>query len=353
MSRRPRIVFFPYRHRVDAMPEGVNPILARSWQHAGPSAGSELHVDSDFDLEEWTENICTWEALTAQPGPRLDFEYSTSSTKPADVLLGDVTLATVLMEKPVWPPVRSLMHAERYHTNPAWPKVAKRAVENAPLRPAAIAAVVERIRAKAASPARAVRLKLMGQQKVLPPLIIPPVMDEAEIRAEVWGWAEDFLIQHEGDMTAVLVQEEATVEFETRLFVVNGAIVTGSGQISELTPLARGGATVCGHDLPDCYSLIYPWVARTRGSSDIQHLDRVYELPFLGLAQSLAIDLVAADPELRHFVMDVALINGELGVVELNPIHRSGLFASDPVELVAAILMWSGRQLEDGVGVGA
>ena len=130
---------------------------------------------------------------------------------------------------------------------------------------------------------------------------------------------------------SLLVQDVVLMQYEYRLFVVDGRIVSGAGCIEEHTPLERDRDEDGAFDLR---------VRPNRHDADSPVLEApgvVDRLVTYG-AQSVA-ELRRHTPELKDFVIDVALdMNGSPLVVELNPITNSGLYASDPVAVTEALV---------------
>jgi hypothetical protein len=116
----------------------------------------------------------------------------------------------------------------------------------------------------------------------------------------------------------LMVQELAKIEYEHRYFAIDGRIVTSSPNMTSLTPI----------DYPLGAGTVYrtPQTSERENRPDIVHaLDR--------LAAHVASSM--ATP---HACIDVAMINGGPGIVELNPmqIGQTGLFACDVRALARA-----------------
>lgn len=116
----------------------------------------------------------------------------------------------------------------------------------------------------------------------------------------------------------LMVQEECTIEYEHRFFVIDRMIVTHSPIQWALTPL--------DYPLPPCTTYRTPQdtapEARPRIVSDLE-----------GVAVA-----IAAKMRIPHASVDCALINGRAGVVEFNPmqIGQLGLYACDVRALARA-----------------
>jgi hypothetical protein len=116
----------------------------------------------------------------------------------------------------------------------------------------------------------------------------------------------------------LMVQELALVEYEHRYFVIDGQIVTSSPNMTWLTPI--------DYPLPKGTVFRTPQTATPENRPDIvSSLD--------DLAAALAPSIATA-----HACIDLAMINGGPGVVEMNPmqIGQVGLFASSVRALARA-----------------
>ncbi|MCS4089705.1 ATP-grasp domain-containing protein [Rhizobium sp. BK176] len=116
----------------------------------------------------------------------------------------------------------------------------------------------------------------------------------------------------------LMVQELATIEYEYRYFAIDGRIVTSSPNMTALTPidypLPPGTVYRTPHDpVPE------------RRHEILQALSRLAA----NVASSMAVP---------HACIDVAMINGGPGIVEMNPmqIGQVGLFACDVRALARA-----------------
>ncbi|WP_375264101.1 ATP-grasp domain-containing protein [Palleronia sp.] len=131
----------------------------------------------------------------------------------------------------------------------------------------------------------------------------------------------------EGDRDAILVQEHVEMRHETRFFVINGQIVTGTGCIERDTPAQNPeGLTFSGRSE----------VRRNDGRVGIYPAQAsVLQAHAEGFVAALAEEA----PELAHYAVDCALkADGTPVVIELNPIAESGLYAASHMQLFAAIV---------------
>ncbi|MFE6966984.1 ATP-grasp domain-containing protein [Agromyces sp. NPDC057679] len=129
-----------------------------------------------------------------------------------------------------------------------------------------------------------------------------------------------------GAPRAFLVQQHVTMEYEYRLFVVDGQVVTGAGAIEEHTPI-------------DATCRPFNNAVRKNRALHSPIEDRpdiVDELVYFG--QHIA-DEIKAGPgvNLTRYVLDVAIgENGPL-IVEFNSMLNSGLYASDPTAVARKV----------------
>lgn len=121
----------------------------------------------------------------------------------------------------------------------------------------------------------------------------------------------------------LIVQEFVEISAEYRLFIVDGQVVTGAGKIMEHTPDDHVAADFgpFGLFVPD------------EAGAPVNDPDLVRG--YVDFARSIASGL----PD-RHTNIDVALINGAIGIVEANPLElgQIGLFGSDIDLLTEAVL---------------
>lgn len=124
---------------------------------------------------------------------------------------------------------------------------------------------------------------------------------------------------------AFIAQEWVPMMFEYRLFVVDGEVVTGAGCIEENTPLdnrAQFDSAVREH--------------RAAQSPVVDRPEAVAAMVRFG--QAVAVEIAAENPAMTQYVMDVAIgADGMPLIVELNSLLNSGLYASDPRLVTAAM----------------
>jgi hypothetical protein len=119
----------------------------------------------------------------------------------------------------------------------------------------------------------------------------------------------------------LIVQESVAMKHEYRILVVDGQPVTGAG-------------TVFSHTPDDNQSPFNPLVSPNPADDNCTS-DEALVSRYLDFARQV-IPLMPT----QSFSLDVAMINGEIGIVELNPLMlgQIGLFACDPTLLTSAVL---------------
>lgn len=127
-------------------------------------------------------------------------------------------------------------------------------------------------------------------------------------------------IRLEGLTNAVLAQDALDLEWEYRLFVVDGVVISGAGCVEEFTPLDRESQT-------EAFDMR---VRRIRGHLQ-GHTSSVERNPEV-VDRLLAFGRTVAAAHGGTVVIDVAIdrLSDRPVVVELNDLPNSGLYASDP-----------------------
>jgi hypothetical protein len=115
-----------------------------------------------------------------------------------------------------------------------------------------------------------------------------------------------------------MVQALAEVKYEYRFFVVAREIVADSPVMVSLTPL----------DHRESVGMVYETPTSAR-----RHMRRELVEEYFALAEKVIADMV---PD--HVVIDIALIDGEPALIEMNPMQlgQVGLYASNVRNLAAA-----------------
>lgn len=119
----------------------------------------------------------------------------------------------------------------------------------------------------------------------------------------------------------LIVQEKVEMIHEYRIFVVDGEPVTGAG-------------TVFSHTPDDNLAPFNPLVSDRPSNDDCAAMPELVER-YLEFAR-----IVIPQMPISSFSLDLAMIDGKIGIVEINPLMlgQIGLFACDPTRLTAAVL---------------
>ena len=144
------------------------------------------------------------------------------------------------------------------------------------------------------------------------------------VGTSLWQALDAMVYSFIDEDACLLVQEYVAMTYEYRLFVVDGQVVTGAGCIPWKTPL-------------DNTALYDSVMIEQRGDTKVggPAMSNLRLDQYLAFA-SEAVDQLGGG----SFVLDLAMINGEVGIVELNPMRlgQVGLYASKVPVLVDAIL---------------
>lgn len=145
--------------------------------------------------------------------------------------------------------------------------------------------------------------------------------DPDVVRKRLWQAMDWTYARLEGGGLVLMAQDELPLEYETRLFVVDGRVISAAGCIEEFTPLDRDPFTA-------------PFdtrVRRIRGHLKQGEPSPVEDRPDI----AARLREFGAKVALEHggtIVIDVAIdaATDEPVVIEFNGIANSGLYASDP-----------------------
>jgi hypothetical protein len=123
---------------------------------------------------------------------------------------------------------------------------------------------------------------------------------------------------------AFVVQSVVPMRYEYRVFIIDGQPASGAGCIPRFTPL-------------DNEQAFDTKVEEVRGSGTVAVESEVVER-LVSFAARVARELATEVHDLRNYVIDVAVDDYDRPlVVELNGLLNSGLYASDPCLVVAAL----------------
>ena len=131
------------------------------------------------------------------------------------------------------------------------------------------------------------------------------------------------------------LQDEIEMRNEYRLFVVDGEIVSGTGRVDEATPLDR----VRGSGL-----VFDPAMREHRDERGPVRRDAAKAVRFGAEGARIVADILTEPGFPRSFVLDLfADGDGAIGVVELNPLLPSGLYANDARAIAGALIDQTAR----------
>ncbi len=143
------------------------------------------------------------------------------------------------------------------------------------------------------------------------------------------------VVHRSGDLHAI--QEHVPMWYEYRVMVVDGVVVTGAGSVMEHTPLDRSAGM----------GVFAPWARRDIRGKDAPETPAVVGT-YHERAQALVVEILLQPGFPRHFVLDLFTAEaGGVGIVEMNPLNGSGLFANDAWALASAAMrhvMADGRE---------
>ncbi|MBD2745959.1 ATP-grasp domain-containing protein [Microvirga sp. BT688] len=147
---------------------------------------------------------------------------------------------------------------------------------------------------------------------------------QVPVGTSLWQALDAMVYSFIDEQACLLVQEYVEMTYEYRLFVVDGQVVTGAGCIPWKTPL-------------DNTALYDPAMIEHRGNNKVggPAMSNLRLDQYLAFA-SEAVDRLGGG----SFVLDIAMINGDVGIVELNPMRlgQVGIYAANVRALVDAVL---------------
>lgn len=133
------------------------------------------------------------------------------------------------------------------------------------------------------------------------------------------GWASVHL---EGSDNAIHISEVAKIRAEYRMVVLDGKIVTGAGCIESATPLDNNGNAFDNR------------VENIRNEGEFIELSSSELNQYKCYAEEVIRDIQEERPDVESFILDIGYINGKTGVIEINPLHRFGLYAMNSEALI-------------------
>ena len=116
---------------------------------------------------------------------------------------------------------------------------------------------------------------------------------------------------HENDL---FIQDFADIRYEMRCFCVNGEVLTSAGSIEDFTWLQNT-------------EKFDPQLQEIRNQTKVKFQPKIRN-QLLEFARKTAKEITPVF-KTKDFALDVAIINGKPGIIELNPLSNSGLYACD------------------------
>lgn len=146
----------------------------------------------------------------------------------------------------------------------------------------------------------------------------------SDMRELTEGWAYSFIDRP----PCIMVQELVDMKYERRFVVIDREIITQSPVAVHLTPLNT-----------EVLSMHYPTPT---------HRGPAIRSSELTLQMTDFVERVAAEMVPDHAIIDVALINGKIGVIEFNAarIGQFGLYACDPYAIARAVKVLLAKTIE-------
>jgi hypothetical protein len=163
-----------------------------------------------------------------------------------------------------------------------------------------------------------------GELNFKTPMFVRPVHDTKTFTGEIvhpeelTGWQEKVLnLSNTGyssltPETPVMYAPPKQIDFESRFFIVDGIVVTGS--------VYRSFGTVLYNRIDSSNALFYPMMEFARSMT--------YMVPGNGLC---------GEPIAKAYVLDIAMTDGECSVIEVNSIGSAGFYSADMAAVVRAL----------------
>lgn len=295
----------------------------------------------DCDREHWLESLALLEALKAEtdlPIKVVDYQDLTPNEVADRVLFGVTpTRWGGYIFDATYPRPVTQHAALNYAHNPAFEALAGRGLEladtppdsapmNTPMNRNELRHVLAEAKGKKF-------IKFIASAKALGNAIYDPEIHTPDVFINlVYNYS---MLMYADLKDAFLVQDFVTMTCEHRFFIVNSTITGASPCVESYTPFdikhdnvvdsSDTGVIKVGHEV-------------IRGDGEIATLtDAEFKsmLKFVGKANR---ELSAADANLTDYVLDVAMIEGNWCVIELNPLQNSGMFALNVNHFVRAVL---------------
>jgi hypothetical protein len=158
------------------------------------------------------------------------------------------------------------------------------------------------------------------------PLDMPEGFARGDVGRAVYDVLDYGAMNLEGRSENLIAQEFVPMEYEYRVFVVGQTVATAAGCIEEFTPLDNSGYRFDSQ------------LRRNRQERTPVEVDPVIVGILTHFARKAVHALAMEVPDLTDYVIDVALSpDGQPLIVELNSLLNSGLYASQPGLVTAAM----------------
>lgn len=336
------IFFRPYRSLTSA-PVSRGPADLALVARLEQAIGAPIARDPEVDFEDWMEPACVLDALIAEGvavqilergcsllAPVVAFDVPGTPVEPI-VVLGRLS-AQDDRDLPslgaAWPLLDQEDKANRYAETRAFARHAQRrfVLADMPGEPTGALPFVDAHQAMVGFAGARVVVKQTRPAKASPvtPIDLPAGLTDVAASRLLFDAFEWNLVRFEGLQRALLVQEHVPMAFETRLFVVGGKVVAGAGCVEAHTPLDSAG------DAP-----VSPFVEAQRNQGPVLAQPHTRDL-LAAFGQQVAAELAAEG--LTDCTLDVAMGTQGPLVLECNPCHNAGLYATPVRPLVQAIL---------------
>lgn len=281
----------------------------------------ELTVTADADREDWLEQAARLEAGVRLLGDGTivrvygNRPMRTDGTSVSEDMLAGLPHFGCIMRTPTGDYMTDPSGGNRYCRSMTVRGLMRRRTRLVPVDATAVRTAVRELDAD--SPL-GVTVKYVRREKTLPLVHVP---HGGGFDAARWlDWEE---VRFDGDTDGVLVQETVRMEYEYRMFIVNGEPVCGAGCVEENTPV-------------DNHATFDSMMQRTRNASPVETRADIAER-YRRFAFHAARIIHEEGIITPAYVMDVAMIDGQPGIVELNGSANAGLYALDMTALVTAM----------------
>lgn len=136
----------------------------------------------------------------------------------------------------------------------------------------------------------------------------------SEILNEIDYSYEKLLYAHLG--YTVLIQDFADIEYEYRFFVINNKVVAGAACIEQFTPENNIHS-------PFDYQIV-----KKRNKDKIEENKKIVS-ELTKAAKVIAKSFKSENKFFKNYILDIGMINGKPGIIEVNPFKNVGFYALD------------------------